>query len=152
MDGLEEKRRTNTFYLLRSPHLFLFLTPPPLPSISHTLSPSLSSIDAQPHYILQEIIAFVWKECREEGKGARLAPFVKRRGSLKDNLSILPYLLSPHLLSTPPLSLLLLTAFSPFFSKKMFPSFLSCSSLFLPSSLLDLRMSSVMCEAEGEGQ
>ncbi|MEQ2192881.1 hypothetical protein XENOCAPTIV_019020 [Xenoophorus captivus] len=73
------------------PHLLIFLTPFQhhliFPSFNLTHPPSILLFHrrAQPHYILQEIIAFVWKECREEGKGARMAPFVERRGSLKDN-------------------------------------------------------------------
>lgn len=41
------------------------------PSFNLTHPPSIPLLHrrTQPHYILQEIIAFVWKECREEGKG-----------------------------------------------------------------------------------
>lgn len=95
------------------------------PSFNLTHPPSIPLLHrrAQPHYILQEIIAFVWKECREEGKGGRMAPSVEERGSVKDNQSLLPSLpLSPLSSSFSPLHLLLFSFTS--------PSFLSLLSLF----------------------
>lgn len=91
--------------VLASLLLLLFPTPPsphpPLALQHHLIFPSFNlarppSIPllhrrAQPHYILQEIIAFVWKECGEEGKGARTGSLCgEKRGSLKDNWSLLP--------------------------------------------------------------
>lgn len=95
------------------------------PSFNLTHPPSIPLLHrrAQPHYILQEIIAFVWKECREEGKGGRMAPSVEERGSVKDNQSLLPSLpLSPLIFFLSPLHLLLFSFTS--------PSFLSLLSLF----------------------
>lgn len=91
-------------------------------NLTHPTSIPLSHRRAQPHYILQEIIAFVWKEYgEEEGSGrARLPLFEKgvREGQLVASLPFPPSSPQPH------------------------PSFLS----------LDLQMSSVIRGAEGEGQ
>lgn len=134
------------------------------PSFNLTHPPSIPLLHrrAQPHYILQEIIAFVWKECREEGKGGRMAPSVEERGSVKDNQSLLPSLpLSPlsssfslpftsfssHLPHHPFLASSHFSSSDSLFS--FFSSSVSCSSITFFLSL-DLQMSSVIRDAEGQ--
>lgn len=111
------------------------------PSFNLTHPPSIPLLHrrAQPHYILQEIIAFVWKECREEGKGGRMAPSVEERGSVKDNQSLLPSLPLPPLSSSFSLPF---TSFSshlphhPFLAYSHFSSSDSLFSFFLLLCLL----------------
>lgn len=131
--------------------------PPPLPhpplALQHHLifpsfnlarPPSIPLLHrrAQPHYILQEIIAFVWKECGEEGKGARTGSLCGgKRGSLKDNRSLLPSPASSSSFAcsscvSPPFHLLLAQPASlplSLLSPVIVLSLLNIPSLFLPS-------------------
>lgn len=74
------------------------------PSFNLVHPPSIPLLHrrAQPHYILQEIIAFVWKECGEEGRGARTAPSVGEKGVFEGQPVTSPFACILFFLPSPP--------------------------------------------------